>query len=140
MAEPYTVSGAIETQGTRILWNNIHIGEVNSFTGPGGTSGTFQVTNLQSTRVEKRPSLPDEGDYSLECNFVPGDPGQQALMADRATRTVRAVMVEYSDGTTDEFQAYCTSAVKSGGVDNKVAIAFTLAITGEITSSNLESS
>lgn len=134
------MSLAIETQGTVITWNDIEIAEVVSFSGPGGTSGTFDVTHLLSTRREKRPSLPDEGDYTLECNFIPGDPGQQQLMADRATRTVRTVVVTYSDGTTDTFQAYCTSAVKSGGVDNKVAIAFTLAITGEIDSSNVESS
>ena len=136
---PYTESQAIETQGTAITWNAIEVGEVVSFTGPGGVAGTYQVTNLQSTRVEKRPSLPDEGDYTLECNFVPGDPGQQAMMEDRATRAVREVIVTYSEGTTDTFQAYCTGAVKSGGVDNKVSISFTLAITGEITSSNLES-
>ena len=134
------MSDAIETQGTEVTWNAIPVGEVVSFNGPGGTSGTFDVTHLKSTRREKRPSLPDEGDYSLECNFLPNDPGQQAMLEDRATRTVRTVVITYSDGTTDTFSAYCTSAVKSGGVDNKVAIAFTLAITGEVISSNLESS
>jgi hypothetical protein len=62
------------------------------------------------------------------------------MMADRAARIKRTVIVTYSDLTTDTFEAYCTSAVKSGGIDNKVAIAFSLAITGEVLSSNLESS
>ena len=138
--EPYTESQALETQGTRFLWNNIHVGEQVSFTGPGGVAGTYQVTNLQSSRVEKRPSLPDEGDFSFECNLVPGDAGQQALMEDKATRTVRTALLELTDGTTLTFQAYCTGFVISGGVDNKVAAAVTMAITGEVAWSNLESS
>jgi hypothetical protein len=138
--EPYVASAAIETQGTRFTWNGIHVGEQVSFTGPGGVAGTYQVTNLQSTRVEKRPSLPDEGDFSFECNLVPGDAGQQALQADKATRTVRTAILELTDGTTLTFQAYCTGFVISGGVDNKVAAAVTLAITGEVAWSTLESS
>ena len=137
--EPYVDSQAVETQGTRFLWNNIHVGEQVSFTGPGGTAGTYQVTNLQSTRVEKRPSLPDEGDFSFECNLVPGDAGQQALLVDRATRTVRTAVLELSDGTTLTFQAYCTGFSTNGAVDNKVTAAVTLAVTGEVTWSNLES-
>jgi hypothetical protein len=138
--EPYTESQAVETQGTRFLWNNIHVGEQISFTGPGAVAGTYQVTNLQSTRVEKRPSLPDEGDFSFECNLLPGDAGHQALQADKATRTVRTAVLELSDGTTLTFQAYCTGFVISGAVDNKVAAAVTLAITGEVAWSTLESS
>jgi hypothetical protein len=140
MAEPYVESQALETQGTRFLWNNLHIGEQVSFTGPGGVAGTYQVTNLQSTRVEKRPSLPDEGDFSFECNLVPGDAGQQAILADKASRTVRVAFLELTDGTTLTFNAYCVGFVISGGVDNKVSAAVTLAITGEVTWSNLESS
>jgi hypothetical protein len=133
------MSLAIETQGTTVTWNEIAVGEVVSFSGPGGVAGTYDVTHLLSTKREKRPSLPDEGDYTMECNFLPDDPGQQALMADRATRTVREVIVTYSDGSTDTFQAYCTGAVKSGGVDNKVGISFTLAITGDVVESYVES-
>jgi hypothetical protein len=136
----YTGSQAIETQGTTVQWDIHEVGEVISFSGPGGESGTYDVTNLQSTRKEKRQSLADEGNYTMQCNFVPGDPGQQAMMVDRAARIKRTVIVTYSDETTDIFEAYCTSAVKSGGIDNKVAIAFSLAITGEVISSNLESS
>lgn len=134
------MSLAIETQGTTVTWNSTPVAEVVSFSGPGGASGTYEVTHLLSTRKEKRPLLPDEGDYSLECNFVPGDPGQQALIADRGTRTVRPVVVTYSDGSTDAFDAYCTGDPKSGGVDNKVSISFTLAITGEVTFTPAESS
>jgi hypothetical protein len=126
------MSEAIETQGTIVTWNAIPVAEVISFTGPGGVAGTYDVTHLLSTRREKRASLPDEGDYTMECNYVPGDPGQQALIADRASRTVREVVITYSDGTTDTFNAYCTGMPKSGGVDNKVGISFTLAITGEV--------
>jgi len=137
--EPYVASQAIETQGTRFLWHGIHVGEQVSFTGPGGVAGTYQVTNLQSTRVEKRPSLPDEGDFSFECNLVPGDEGQQLIIADRAFRRVRQAILELSDGTRLTFSAYCTGFVVSGGVDNKVTAAVTLAITGEVDWSTLES-
>jgi hypothetical protein len=138
--EPYDESQAVETQGTRFLWNDIHVGEQVSFTGPGGTGGTYPVTNLQSTRVEKRPSLPDEGDFNFECNLVPGDAGQQALLADPASRAVRTAVLELSDGTTLTFQAYCTGFSIAGAVDNKVSASVSLAITGEVAWSTLESS
>jgi len=132
MAEPYTESQAIETQGTRIFWYNLHIGEVISFTGPGGIAPTYPVTNLQSTSVEKRMGLRDEGDYSMECNYLSEDPGQLQLIADRATRTPRWLRIIYSNGYAEEIMAYCTGAVKSGGVDNKVNITYTLATTGDL--------
>ena len=138
--EPYVESAAVETQGTRFEWNGIHVGEQVTFSGPGGVAGTYDITNLQSTRREKRQALADEGDFSFECNLVPGDAGQQALLQDRATRTVREAVLELSDGTTLTFNAYCTGFVISGGVDNKVSAAVTLAITGEVVWSNLESS
>ena len=128
----YKESLAIETQGTVITWNTLEVGEVVSFNGPGGTAPTYDVSNLYSTRREFRMGLADEGEFTMECNFVPGDPGQEGLMADRITRTKRQVVVTYSDGSTDTFDAYCVSAVKSGGVDNKVAISFTLKITGDV--------
>jgi hypothetical protein len=134
------MSLAIESQGTTVTWNNTPVAEVVSFNGPGGVAGTYDVTHLLSTRREKRASLADEGDFSLECNYIPSDPGQQALLADRATRTVREVIVTYSDGTTDTFDAYCTGAPKSGAVDGKIPITFTLAITGEVVNNPAESS
>jgi hypothetical protein len=137
---PYVASQALETQGTTFDWNNKPVGEQVSFTGPGGTGGTYQVTNLQSTRIEKRPNLPDEGDFSFDCNLVPGDEGQIALMADRATRTKRTAVLTLTDGTTLTFEAYCTGFSISGGVDNKVDAKVSLAITGEVLWSNMESS
>jgi hypothetical protein len=137
---PYTSSQALETQGTTFSWDNKPVGEQVSFTGPGGTGGTYQVTNLQSTRIEKRPNLPDEGDFSFDCNLVPGDEGQQALMADRAARTKRTAVLTLTDGTTLTFEAYCTGFSISGGVDNKVDAKVSLAITGEVLWSSMESS
>lgn len=136
----YTESLALETQGTTFTWNSHLIGEMVSFSGPGGAGGTYEVTNLESTRKEKRPSLPDEGDFSFECNLVPDDVGQAALMADRASRAKRTAILTLTDGTTLTFSAYCTGFVISGGVDNKVNAAVTLAITGEVLWNSPESS
>jgi hypothetical protein len=137
---PYTESQALETQGTTFTWDGKTVGEQVSFAGPGGVAGTYQVTNLQSTRVEKRPSLPDEGDFSFECNLVPNDEGQLAILADKASRTVRTCILTLSDGTTLTFDAYCTGFAISGGVDTKIAAAVTLAVTDKVVWSNMESS
>lgn len=136
----YTGSRALESQGSTFTWDSKPVGEGVTFTGPGGKGATYQVTNLQSSRVEKRPNLPDEGDFTFACNLIPDDEGQEQLRDDRATRTLRTAVLTLSDGTVLTFSAYCTGFEVSGKVDNKIDANITLAITGEVVWSVAESS
>lgn len=44
-----------------------------SLSGPNRTVGTDDITNLDSDRVEYRPTLPDNGDLSGSLQFDPAD-------------------------------------------------------------------
>lgn len=127
-------SNAIETQGVTFTWNTAAIGEIVSFNGPGGSASVIDVTHLGSTRREKRMGIADEGQLSFEVNLVPGNAGQVALRADRASRTQRECVLTLTDdsSTTLTFDAYCTQFSIQGSVDNKVSASVTLEITGEV--------
>jgi hypothetical protein len=126
-------SNALETQGVILKWNTYTVGEVVSFTGPGGQANVIDVTSLESTRREKRMGIPDEGQFTCEVNLVPDDTGQVALRADRASRTLRVAILELTDtdDTIITFDAYCTQFSIQGSVDDKVQASITLEITGE---------
>ena len=128
-------SNALETQGVVFKWHAQEIGEIVSFNGPGGSASIIDVSHLGSTRREKRMGLPDEGQFSFDVNLVPGNAGQVALRADRASRTQRECILELTDHaatpTTITFNAYCTSFSIQGSVDDKIQASVTLEITGE---------
>jgi hypothetical protein len=90
------------------------------------------VTHLSSTRKEKRMGLPDEGQCTFSLNWIPGDPGQEAVKAARAARALKSYRVTFSDLSTGFFDAYCLSFGPSGSVDGKVSGKLTLEITGEV--------
>ena len=127
-------SNAIETQGVTFAWNTELIGEIVSFNGPGGSASVIDVTHLGSTRREKRMGIADEGQFSFEVNLVPGNAGQVALRADRASRTKRECVLTLTDtsSTTLTFDAFCTQFSIQGSVDIKVSASVTLEITGEV--------
>jgi len=127
-------SNAIETQGVTFTWNTNAIGEIVSFNGPGGSASVIDVTHLGSTRREKMMGIADEGQFSFEVSLVPGDVGQVALRADRASRTQRECVLTLTDtsSTTLTFDAYCTQFSIQGSVDNKISASVTLEITGEV--------
>ena len=130
-------SNAIETQGVVFKWNTNTVGEIVSFTGPGGSASIIDITHLGSTRREKMMGIPDEGQFSFDVNLVPADTGQVALRADRASRTKRECILELTDDSVDPttltFDAYCLNFSIQGAVDDKVQASVTLEITGEVT-------
>lgn len=134
------MSNAIRTQGTIVKRGDggapetfTAVGEVVDFTGPGGKASIIDVTHLGSTAKEKLPGLPDEGQFSMTLNLVPGDTQQQNLRADRAAQTKRNFQVVLSDGsTTLSFAAYVLGYAESGKVDDKVVLKIDLEITGAV--------
>lgn len=138
------MSGAIKGQETTISISvdggstYEEIGEVQSFSGIGGGSASvIDVTHLKSTAKEKRVGLADEGQISLEMNYVPTDAGQLLVKSARTSQGEADIKIELADGstsgTTFEFKAYVLSFGKSGGVDDIIKASATLEISGAVT-------
>lgn len=110
------------------------IAEIRSFTGPGGTAAIIDATTLSSSGKEKVMGLSDEGTLSVELNFVPGDTGQQAMIADRAAQLKKNYRITFSDANnaTATFAAYVTGFTIGGGVDALTTATATLEITGAV--------
>ena len=134
---------ALESQGTKIFWSAstaqstaIEVTQIISFTGPSGSAGIIDVTNLGSTAKEKLMGLPDEGQRTFDITYQATAASHIALRADRASRSKRNVTIAYTDGASslDYADAYCTGFSVSGGVDDVLKASVTLEITGPITS------
>lgn len=78
--------------------------------------------------------LMDEGQLTLELNLVPGDTGQQALLADRAAQLRKNFRITFSDANnaTGTFAAYVMGFTIGGGVDALTTATVTLEITGAV--------
>lgn len=134
-------TSAFNAQGTIIAREGttpgtfVAIAEIRSFSGPGGTAAVIDATTLSSTGKEKVMGLQDEGTVSLEMNFVPGDSGQQALLADRAAQTRKRFKITFSDANNASatFDAYVTGFTVGGGVDALTTATVTLEVTGALT-------
>ena len=132
---------AFNAQGTTIARESetpdtfTTIGEIRSFSGPGGQSAVIDATTLQSTGKEKVLGLQDEGQLQLEMNFVPGDVAQQNLLADRAAGLKKKFKITFSntEGTTATFDAFVMGFAVAGGVDALTTATVTLEITGAVT-------
>ena len=130
-------SNAQRTQGTVIQYKSgpttyAAIGEVVSFDGPGGKAQIIDITNLASEAKEKLPGLPDEGAFSMVCNFYGGDTGQQALEAARLAQSKQTFKVTFVDTTVADFDAYVMEFSISAKPDSKVELALGLEITGPV--------
>ena len=116
------------------------IAEIRSFSGPGGQANIIDATTLESLGKEKVMGLQDEGQLTLEMNFVPGNQGQKDLLADRAAGLKKKFKITFSDvitsgsaaGTTATFDAFVIGFTVSGGVDALTSAQVTLEITGAV--------
>jgi predicted secreted protein len=132
-------SNAIRTQGTVISYlatgpsTFAPLGEVISYTGPGGKAQIIDITNLASVAKEKLPGLPDDGSFNMVCNFSGGDDGQQAMEAARLAQTKKSFKVVLTDTTAIAFDAYVMEFSLSGKADSKVELTLGLEITGAAT-------
>ena len=103
-----------------------------SFNGPGGAGQVIDVTNLSSTAIEKIMGLPDEGQLSFECNYVPENTQHAALRAARGAQTLTSFQIEFPDGTVWTFSAYVTNFTVSGGVNAPLKASVVLELTGSV--------
>lgn len=133
---------SIEAQGTTIAYSTetspsafANIGNIVSFSGPGGQASVIDVTNLDSTAREKRMGLPDEGQFTLEVNLDPDSTAHTALRNNRKNRTRTEFKVTLTDSTptTLVFWGYVLGFEVSGAVDGPVKCTITIEIDGPVT-------
>ena len=112
------------------------VGQVVDISGlRGGQATVIDVTNLASTRREKRMGLPDEGQLSLTVQYDPADTQQTRLETLRETRALGNFKVLLTDSgpTTFSFSGYVLSFPIDTAVDQVVQGSVTIEITGEVT-------
>lgn len=111
------------------------IPEVVSFNGPGGAGQVIDVTDLDSLAMEKIMGLPDEGQLTIEVNYLPANAQHAALRTARGAQTLTPMKIVFTDAGATEwtFNAYITGFTVSGGVNAPLKASVTLEITGAIT-------
>lgn len=132
--QAFNAQGTIIARESETPGTYTSIAEIRSFSGPGGSAAIIDATTLLSTGKEKVMGLMDEGQLTLELNFVPGDTGQQALLADRAAQLRQNFKITFSDANnaTGTFAAYVMGFTVGGGVDALTTATVTLEITGAV--------
>ncbi len=110
------------------------IPEVVSFSGPGGSGQIIDVTNLDSTAIEKVMGLPDEGQLTFQINYVPSDAQHAALREARNAQALTSFQIEFPDnaGTKWSFDGYVTNFTTSVGVNASIKASVTIEITGSV--------
>jgi len=135
---------ALESQGITMFFSTSTVGstaaaaaieEVNSFSGPSGSAGIIDVTHLLSTAKEKLIGLRDEGQVTLDLNFIATAAVQTKIRECRASRTECNLGIAFNDAgpTLAAMKCYVSGFSITGSVDNKVGAAVTLEINGPVT-------
>ena len=109
------------------------VGQVSSISGPDGSTGEIDVTNLASTIKDFVPSLPDMGTVSCEASWDHATTANQhaAISTDFLAQTTGFWQIRLSDSpqTVITFQGFPNSFSTSIGVDDKVSLTFGVRIT-----------
>lgn len=110
------------------------IEEIIDFDGPGGAAAVIDATHLGSTFKEKLMGLPDEGQFTITCNYT-GGTQQEGLRTDRANRTLRNFKFTDTDSPANvgSFAGYVLDWSLSGAVDDKMTLSVTIEISGQVT-------
>lgn len=118
------------------------IPEVMSLSGLGKTNPLVDVTSFDSTAREYIAGLADGSEVSMECNYLPGNTVQDAIVADVNSGTnfyMQVVVTNPNSGTsplaTDTYTFLVTplSWTFAPSYEDKNMMSFSLKISGDIT-------
>jgi hypothetical protein len=100
-----------------------------------GTAADIDVSNLDSTAKENRPGLPDSGQWTMQVDDDPTDPGQIAVRAAAQSTPplVKQWQVTYPNGKVLTFTAWVKKYSVSAAVDQVIKGDIALRITGPYT-------
>jgi len=121
--------------GTATPVTYTEISEVISFTPPEASASEIDTTHLASTAKEYLLGLTDNGEISMEMNYVEDDNGQQAMITSNINSTKKGYKITLPNTTVFSFEAYCKgiSAIPKAGVDSKLTRSARLRVTGAVT-------
>lgn len=123
--------------GWDLKHNGTVIAEVLDFSGAEQVAETDDVTNQSSPDFyrEKLSTLLDGGDFTFNCNYIPGDTSQIGLLTALQGRGVEPFTLDPPGGGASwAFDARVTKfAGPKGSIGKKATIDITLAITGPVT-------
>lgn len=135
---------AIESQGLIVFFSTTSanstaaaamLEQVNSVAGPSGAAAVIDVTHLQSTAKEKLLGLRDEGNITLDCNFLATGTVQNKMRDSRSQRTIANIGIGFNDTakTMAAMECYVSGFSVNAGVDAKLTCAITCEINGPVT-------
>lgn len=135
-------TAAIPAFGLQVTRAGTQIPEVVNCSGPNMSADAIEVTQLLSPGACKEfiKGLLDNGEVTLELNYLPGNTNQQVLLGDlQATAQSEAeqvwtIVFTDSGSETFTFNAFPTALTPGAPVGDKLAASCTLKITGELTS------
>lgn len=109
------------------------VGQVISISGPDGSTGETDVTNLASTIKEFVPSLPDMGSVACEASWDHATTANNHAAINTAflAQATKHWQIRLSDSprTVIDFQGFPNAFSTSIGVDDKVGLSFSIRIT-----------
>jgi hypothetical protein len=114
------------------------IPEVSSINGPSGSATIIDVTDLSSTAKEKTMGLMDEGQVTLDINYLPDNAVHETLRTARANKTLKSFVITFTDtapASWFRFNGYVTGFAVTAGVDQALKASVTIEITGAVTKS-----
>lgn len=79
---------------------------------------------------ERKPNWTDTTPLTFAINYNPDDPGQAALKAANAAKTIDNYQATWSDGEAYQFPAVCTKFGKPAPVDGELVANIELTVTG----------
>jgi len=111
------------------------IPKVTELGGLGKENPLIRVTSFDSAAEEYIAGLADGKEFSVTCNFLPGDTIQRAMVADCDAGAAGSFQFIVADGTTTKTMVFDVVALSwelSPSFDDKNSIAFSYKISGSI--------
>lgn len=135
---------AMESQGMYVCFSTSSatttavaaaVEQVNSVSGPSGSANVIDVTHLQSTAKEKLIGLRDEGQVTLDINFLASATNQQKLIDMRARRIQSGLALLFNDvnRSAAKMMCYVSGFSVNAAVDAKLTASVTIEIDGPVT-------
>jgi len=113
------------------------IADITEITGPDGSAGDIETTDLSSTTKTFIRGLTDNGSVSFTINYIPANTQHAQLFSDfsSATETARNYRISFTDSpiTTWTFSAYVSAFSVSNGLDGVLTASVSIRIKGAIT-------
>ena len=113
------------------------IADITEITGPDGSAGEIETTDLSSTSKTFIRGLTDNGSVSFTLNYIPANTQHAQLFADfsSATEVARDYRLTFTDSpeTHWTFSAYVSQFSVSNGLDDKLTASCAIRIKGTIT-------